>query len=98
MSLTYSIRLQTLIWLHMKTFPKNVTQQIITVLNTTSIEKFNNLGIKLCNDLITLELQASANSTMVQASQPKLKNNIQIVYYFLKYTLTVYNDIVQQGI
>ena len=74
------------------------TQQIIIVLTTTSVEKFNNLGIKLCNDLITLELQTSINSTMVQASQLKLKYNIQFFNYVLKYTLTVYNATVQQGI
>ena len=74
--------------------PKGFAQQIITVFTTVSVDQFNNLFTKLCNDLIALELQAFIDSSMVQSSGLKLKNNIQTVDYVLKYAQRVYNDFV----
>ena len=80
------------------TFPEDFGQQIITIFTTTSVDQFNDLFTKLCNNLIALELQASIDFTMVQAPGLKLENNIQTVYNVLKYTRTVYKKFVQQRI
>ena len=96
-NLFYSIT-DTIAAIYEDTLPEDFAQQFITVFTTTSVNQFNDLLIKLHNDLIALELQASINSTMVQVSGLKLKNNIKTVYYVLKYACTVYSNFVQQGI
>lgn len=64
--------------------PKDFLQQIITVFTTTSVDQFNKLFTKLCNNLIAIELQSSIYSIMVQASVLNPKNNTKVVYYVLR--------------
>ena len=77
--------------------PENFAQQIVTVFTTTSVAPFNDLFIKLRTNLVSMELQASINITMVSTGL-YLENNMKIVDYVLKYTFTVYTDFVQRGI
>ena len=77
--------------------PEDYAQQITTIFTTTSVPSFINLFDKLCNNLISMELQASINMSMLSTCV-HLENNTKTVDYALKYAQTVYTDFVQKGI
>ena len=78
--------------------PEDYAQQIITIFTTISVPDFNNLFTKLCTDLISIELQASINNSLITlVGGINLKNDMKTVHYVLKYARLVYNNFVQKG-
>ena len=57
---------------------EDYAQQIITIFTTTSVSAFNNLFDKLHTDLISMELQASINMSMLSTGV-HLENNMKTV-------------------
>ena len=76
--------------------PEDYVQQIITTFTTTSVPTFNEPFEKLRTDLISMELQASINMSMLSTGL-HLEKNVQTVDYILKFIRTVYNDFVRKG-
>ena len=76
---------------------EDFAQQIITVFTTTSVTRFNDFFLKLCANLVSMELQTFIDITMVSTCL-YLKNNTKTVDYVLKYARTVYNNFIQRGI